>query len=125
MDVVKSLKPSKNGSKRVVERYGNDLIAARYRHDLERQISYTTVELIVERQNKPTKTRAQPPAQPAATVAVRTHFHEKDLQLAVNHAGGKWHPEIKARMLAYDAAGNFDYKKGSSKADGQIGIRNS
>jgi hypothetical protein len=124
MDVVKSLKPGKNGSKRFVERYGDDLIAARYRRDAERQTGYTTVELIVERKNKPAKTRA-PLAQPAATVAVRTHFHEKDLQLAVNHASGKWHPEIKARMLAYDAAGNFDYKKGSSKADGQIGIRNS
>jgi hypothetical protein len=103
MDVVKSLNPSKNGSKRFVERYGNDLIAARYRHDAEKQISDTTVELTVERKNKPTKTRAQPPAQPAATVAVRTHFHEKDLQLADNHAGGKLHPEIKAWMPAYDA----------------------
>jgi hypothetical protein len=103
MDVVKSLNPGKNGSTRFVERYGDDLIAARYRRDAERQTSYTTVELIVERKNKPTKTRPQPPAQPAASVAVRTHFHEKDLQLADNHAGGKLHPEIKAWMPAYDA----------------------
>ncbi|NMY52075.1 hypothetical protein [Pseudomonas sp. WS 5011] len=46
MDVVKSLKSGKNGSKRFVE--GNDA---------EQQISYTTVELIVERKHKPPKIR--------------------------------------------------------------------
>jgi hypothetical protein len=48
MDVVKSLKPGKNGSKHFVERY-----------DAEQQISHTTVELIVEliveRKHKPPK----------------------------------------------------------------------
>ena len=44
MDVVKSLKPGKNGSKHFVERY-----------DAEQQIGYTTVELIVERKHKPPK----------------------------------------------------------------------
>lgn len=103
MDVVKSLKPGKNGTKRFVALYGDDLVAVRYRHDAEQQISYTTVELIVERKHKPAKTRAQPLAQPAALTAVRIHFHEKDLQLAVKHAGGKWHPEIKAWLLDYTA----------------------
>ena len=78
MDVVKSLKPGKNGSKHFVERY-----------DAEQQISYTTVELIVERKHKPPKTRAQPPKQAKALVFVRVSFHEKDMQLAVKQAGGK------------------------------------
>lgn len=104
MDVVKSLKPGKNGTKRFVERYGDDLIAVRYRHDAEQQISYTTVELIVERKHKPLKTRAQTPKQATALVFVRVGFHEKDMQLAVKQAGGKWQPEEKAWLLSYKAA---------------------
>lgn len=103
MDVVKSLKPGKNGTKRFVELYGDDLVAVRYRHDAERHISYTTVELIVERKSKPPKTRAQRFEQQAAIVAVRINFHEKDLQLAVKQAGGKWQPENKVWLLAYEA----------------------
>ncbi|WP_146180713.1 hypothetical protein [Pseudomonas sp. HMWF032] len=104
MDVVKSLKPGKNGTKRFVERYGDDLIAVRYRHDAEKQISYTTVELIVERKHKPPKTRTQTPKQPTALVFVRVNFHEKVMQLAVKQAGGKWQPEEKAWLLSYKAA---------------------
>ncbi|HZX16902.1 MAG TPA: hypothetical protein VFF22_08595 [Pseudomonas sp.] len=104
MDVVKSLKPGKNGTKRFVERYGDDLIAVRYRHDAEKQISYTTIELIVERKHKPPKTRTQPAGQPTALVLVRIGFHEKDMQLAVKQAGGKWQPEQRAWLLNYKAA---------------------
>lgn len=64
MDVVKSLKSGKNGSKHFVERY-----------DAEQQISYTTVELIVERKHKPPKTRTQSLKQPTALVFVRVDFH--------------------------------------------------
>jgi hypothetical protein len=77
MDVVKSLKLGKNGTKRVVERYGDDLVAVRYRHDPERQISYTTAELIVERKSKPAKTRAHTPEQSTAWVFVRISFGAK------------------------------------------------
>lgn len=104
MDVVKSLKPGKNGTKRFVERYGDNLVAVRYRHDADQQISYTTVELIVERKHKPPKIGTQPPTQPTALVFVRVGFHEKDMQLAVKQAGGKWQPEEKAWLLSYKAA---------------------
>lgn len=103
MDVVKSLKPGKNGTKRFVERYGDDLVAVRYRLDAERQISYTTVELIVERKPKQQTLHAQPVTHHAASVALRIHYHEKDLQLAVKQAGGKWQPAQKAWLVPYAA----------------------
>lgn len=59
MDVVKTLKPGMNGTRRLVEIYGDDLIAVRYRLDPERQLSYTTVELIIEPKPAPVK-RHQP-----------------------------------------------------------------
>ncbi len=89
MDVVKSLKPGKNGSKHFVECC-----------DAEQQISYTTVE----RKHKPPKTRTQSLKQPTALVFLRVGFHEKDMQLAVKQAGGKWQPEQKAWLLSYKVA---------------------
>ncbi|WP_394237106.1 hypothetical protein [Pseudomonas anguilliseptica] len=103
MDVVKSLKPGKNGTKRFLERYGDDLIAVRYRHDAENQISYTTVELIVERKHKSPQPRTQPPKQPTALVFIRVGYHEKEIQQAVKQAGGKWQPEQKAWLLSQKA----------------------
>ena len=55
MDVVKTLRPGKNGTKRYVELYGDNLVAVRYRLDAEKQLSYTTVELIIERRAAPLK----------------------------------------------------------------------
>ena len=48
MDVVKTLKPGKPGTKRLQERYGEQLVAVRYRLDRKTNTHYTTVELIVE-----------------------------------------------------------------------------
>lgn len=48
MDVGKTLKTGKNGSKRLVEIYGDDLVAVRYRLDPEPQLSYPSVELNIE-----------------------------------------------------------------------------
>ena len=83
MDVVKSLKQGSS--------------------DAERYIRYTAVELTAEHKSKPPKRRTQLLEQQAAIVAVRIYFHEKDLQLAVKQAGGKWQPENKVRLLAYEA----------------------
>lgn len=54
--------------------------------------------------SKPAKPRAKLLEQQAVIVAVRTHFHKKDLQLAVKPASGKCHPENKVWLPAYEAA---------------------
>lgn len=60
MDVVKTLKPGKPGTKRLQERYGEQLVAVRYRLDRKTNTHYTTVELIVEQKYALYKT--PPPA---------------------------------------------------------------
>ncbi|WP_324731400.1 hypothetical protein [Pseudomonas paeninsulae] len=107
MDVVKTLQPGKNGTKRFVERYGNDLVAVRYRRDAESHISFTTVELIVERKEKPRKTFTDTITQRQynqQTVAVRVFFREEELRLMVKQAGGIWHPKKKAWLIPYEDA---------------------
>lgn len=104
MDVVKSLKPGKNATKRVVERHGDDLIAVRYRQDTKRQISNVTVELIIEPKQILPKTQTHKPTRTTASVFVRNGFYEKELQAAVRRVGGKWQQEEKLWLVNYKAA---------------------
>ena len=43
-----TLEPGANGTKRLVERYGERLVCVRYRYDAERRRRIKTVELIEE-----------------------------------------------------------------------------
>lgn len=97
MDVIKTLKPGQNGTKRFVERYGQDLLNVRYRDDPEQSMRYTTVELIVDRKRilKP----ITPPAKSTALLPLHLYEWETDLQLRIQQAGGYWHPKLKAWLL--------------------------
>jgi hypothetical protein len=96
MDVVKTLKPGKPGTKRLQERYGEQLVAVRYRLDRKTNTHYTTVELIVEQKYALYKTLL-----PAHTpqVALRIFRHENDLQRLIRSAGGKWDRENQVWLI--------------------------
>lgn len=44
----KKLKPGQNGTKAMLDQYGEQLVCVRYRYDRARQLRLKTVELIVE-----------------------------------------------------------------------------
>lgn len=107
MDVVKTLKPGKNGTKRLLDIYGDSLVAVRYRHDREKQLSYTTVELIIEHKPIPTpalNTTAYRLHQERQQVAVRIRYAETELQQLARQAGGKWDREKRVWILRYGDA---------------------
>lgn len=99
MDVIKTLKPGQNGTKRFVERYGQDLLNVRYRDDPERSLRYTTVELIVERKAILKPPTVTPVKQCAALVQLHIYDWEKDLQQRIKQAGGRWSPKLRAWLL--------------------------
>ncbi|MDC7824812.1 hypothetical protein PQS90_06610 [Pseudomonas sp. BLCC-B13] len=96
MDVVKTLKPGKPGTKRLQERYGEQLVAVRYRLDRKTNTHYTTVELIVEQKYALYKTPSPAPTPP---VALRIFRHENDLQRLIRSAGGKWDRENQVWLI--------------------------
>ncbi len=107
MDVVKTLRPGKNGTKRYVELYGDNLVAVRYRLDAEKQLSYTTVELIIERRAAPLKGLndvAYRLHQNQRPVLLRILRHETELQRLVKKAGGKWNHERQLWLIRYENA---------------------
>lgn len=107
MEVVKTLKPGSNGTKRLVDIYGDSLVTVRYRLDREKQLSYTTVELIIETKPAPTpglNLTAQRLYQNRQLVSLRIHYDEEDLRLLIMRAGGKWDLVEKVWRIRYGDA---------------------
>lgn len=82
---IKRLKPGKPGTRRLLQRYGADLLCVRYRIDRSTGKRFTTVELLVEE-------RAGPPA---AMVWVRVGYGETEVRRQIKEAGGVWDAERK------------------------------
>lgn len=50
LGVIRSVvRPGDNGTKKLVVKYGGDLVAVRYHYDRRRRVAYKTVELIINR----------------------------------------------------------------------------
>ena len=99
MDVIKTLKPGQNGTQRLIERYGADLLNGRYRDDPTQGMRYTTVELIVPRKPLLKFASSPRPDTPAAPLHLCIHYREKALQQQIRQAGGHWQPTLKTWLL--------------------------
>lgn len=77
---IKRLKPGNPGTRRLLQRYGANLLCVRYRVDRSTGKRFTTVELLVDE-------RAGPPA---AMVWIRVGYGETDLRRQIKEAGGVW-----------------------------------
>ena len=90
-----TLRPGQRGTKRLARRFGDRLVAVRYRYDAERRRRLKTVEVIVD------EVPWEPPA--SALVAVRVRLDEPVLRGRVKEAGGRWDPRRKVWELSYGA----------------------
>ncbi len=48
MQTKLTMKPGEDGTKKLLEIYGDKLVRVRYRYDAEKKLRYKTVELIVD-----------------------------------------------------------------------------
>lgn len=102
------LKPGDKGTKRLVEKYGDDLICVRYRYDEATCTRIKTVEIIVDK-----KDWSPPPPKfaPNEIVPVQIAFSENKLQQMAKTAGGRWDPKAKYWMIAYGKIKNTTLEK--------------
>ncbi len=98
MRANKKLLPGQPGTKKLLERYGENLVCVRYRYDDENQRAYKTIELIIETM----------PWQPDSAkiplnkkVRLKIEFNETKLREQVKSAGGIWDPHQKVWQLIY------------------------
>jgi hypothetical protein len=99
MDVRLTLNPGDRGTKKLIAIYGDKLVCVRYRYDKASRRRYKTVELIID-----TVPWKPPRKEKPRVVGVKIKFSEKELQLAVKNAGGKWNKEQKLWMLPFNDA---------------------
>ena len=93
-----TLKPGQNGTKKLQAKYGDRLVAVRFRYDAAARRRLKTVELIEE--VLPWDPPAPRPNR-AELVAIRLSFDEIDLRESVKSAGAMWLPERKLWRLPY------------------------
>lgn len=91
------VKPGQNGSKRLLEQYGDRLLCVRYRYDEERRMRLKTVEIIVEERPWQPPFRFRDDDQVPVTVG----FEETVLREKLRKARAKWNPKEKVWMVAY------------------------
>jgi hypothetical protein len=98
-----TLRPGDNGTKKLQAKYGDRLLAVRYRYDPNRQRRLKTVELIEEELPWDIPPRGKRHA-PDAVVHIRIAYEEAELRQAVKSAGALWQKDRKLWTLPYRAA---------------------
>ena len=95
-----TLKPGQEGTKRLVEKYGEALVCVRFRYDAKTGRRLKTVELIEEESEW-----SPPPPRyaPDALVPLRISASDMRLRTMVKAAGGKWKPELQLWFVRYGA----------------------
>lgn len=100
MDVLKTLKPGDNGTKRLTSRYGDRLVCVRYRQDKAKNRRYTTVEIIVDEgpieQNKLYRLA---PEERTLSVCVFVASGDQETRAKVIEAGGIYLPDRRLWSL--------------------------
>ena len=91
------IKPGRNGTKRLVEKYGDSLICVRYRYDEISGERLKTSEIIVERKGGKPALRYRD----EDVVSVSVAFTEKTLRDQLKAAGRKRDPEEKLWRVRY------------------------
>lgn len=104
----KKIPAGKPGTKKMVEKYGDDLVCIRYRYDFNKGIRYKTVELIVERGLWDADRQS---AKKNKEVDVKIFYEEVKLREAVKARGGIWNPERKTWKLSYKEAKNLGLRE--------------
>jgi len=88
-----TLRPGQNGTKKLQDKYGDRLLAVRYRYDPVRRIRIKTVEIIEE--EFPWSPPLPAGRSPDELVFVQLGYAEVGLRNQVKAAGGIWKPERK------------------------------
>ena len=95
----KHLKPGQDGTKRLLEQYGDSLLCVRYRYDEKRGIQLKTAEIIVEEKVVGRAVRYRD----GDLVKLVVAYTEKALRDRLKAAGGRWDPQEKLWLVRYGA----------------------
>lgn len=103
MPIRLTLKPGENGTKKLMQDYGDKLVCVRYRYNDKLGVRLKTVELIEEVAEWQLSSRAGRNKLPSPTdrFGIQVGFEEKELREQVKQIGGIWRPRHKLWELTY------------------------
>ena len=90
MRTKRKLRPGDPGTKKYVKTYGNELVCVRYRYDDEKQMRYTTVELIIESGPQKGRTTHEAPKTKDGNVYLKISPDEDALIEQIKLFGAEW-----------------------------------
>ncbi len=90
MKAYAHLQPGQDGTKRLVDQYGDRLLCVRYRFDETRGVKIKTVEIIVDE-----KPLTKPRFRDSDLVPVRVDYGEKELREQLRALRARWDGEQK------------------------------
>lgn len=97
-----TLRPGQNGTKKLQQKYGDRLLAVRYRCDENRRMRIKTVEIIEE--ELPWSPPLPTGREPDELVSVQIGYTEITLRNQVKSVGGVWRPQSKLWQLPLSIA---------------------
>ena len=101
METRLTLRPGQNGTKKLLERYGERLVRVRYLYDPQAGRRLKTVDLIVESiawHPRPRRSRRHDDE----IVAVRIAYQEADLRERAKRLGAVWRPAQKPPATSFN-----------------------
>lgn len=105
MNVIRTIQPSSNGAKRFLREWGDKLVAVRYREDTEEGAIYTTIEIIVDKRERPPKDVSYKRAfaiRRNQIVAIKIQFNEQELRQKLKHYNARWSKKEKLWLTSYN-----------------------
>ena len=110
----KTLIPGQPGTKKCVEKYGDNLVCVRYKYDEQVKKKIITVELI---ESKKTWIKDSSRVPKNKIVAIKVGYNEYDLQRKIRALEGKWNSKNKCWQLSYGSviALNLEDRMGRKK----------
>ena len=88
--IQRRLDPGAPGSKKYLEKYGDQLVCVRYKYNAEKGTKLKTVELLISEEPWQKQKRRIPMNK---IVLVRVEYSEVYLRRLIKAAGGKWNKE--------------------------------
>lgn len=103
MNMGRRLSAGEPGTKKMVKKYGDNLICVRYRYDWDKRIKYKTVEIIEDMGIWDKADRK---------VEIMISYNEVELRAKVKASGGIWNREKKLWEINYSKARDRIVRKG-------------
>ena len=105
MMIRKIMQPGQPGTKKLVERYGDNLICVRYRYDDQKKMMHKTIEIIIESKPFEASNKKTPIYK---NMDIRIGYNEVVLRSRIRACGGRWDPQKKLWNLSYQKIKELD-----------------